>query len=97
MPAVMRQGGDEFGILLRHIIDDKSAEAVVAKMLCAIADILLARKDLQLGASVGICLLPHPDLCTYEDVLKSAVCLMYKAKAAGKNQFRTLLKPAFTE
>jgi predicted signal transduction protein with EAL and GGDEF domain len=66
-------------------------------MLCAIAYISLARKDLQLGASVGICLLPHPDLRTYEDVLKSAACLMYEAKAAGKNPFRTLLKPAFTE
>lgn len=91
---VARLGGDEFGVLLRHIVDEKSAEAVVAKMLRAIADIPLARKDLKLGASVGICVLPHPDLRTYEDVLNSADCLMYEAKAAGKNQFRTLVKPA---
>jgi diguanylate cyclase (GGDEF)-like protein len=92
---VARLGGDEFGILLRHIISEKSAEAVVTKMLRAISDISLARKDLKLGASVGICVLPHPDLRTYEDVLKSADCLMYEAKAAGKNQYRTLVKTAF--
>lgn len=91
---VARLGGDEFGVLLRHILDEKSAEAVVAKMLKAIADIPMARKDLKLGASVGICVLPHPDLRTYEDILNSADCLMYEAKAAGKNQFRTLVKPA---
>ncbi|MFC7298773.1 diguanylate cyclase domain-containing protein [Herminiimonas aquatilis] len=86
---VARLGGDEFGVLLRHIVSEKSAEAVVAKMLKAIAEISLARKDLRLGASVGICVLPHADLRTVEDVLKSADSLMYQAKAAGKNQFRT--------
>lgn len=89
---VARLGGDEFGILLRHIIDEKNAELLVEKMLRAIGDIALVRKDLQLGASVGICVLPHADLRTYEDVLKSADSLMYEAKAAGKNQFCTLSK-----
>ncbi len=88
---VARLGGDEFGILLRHIISEKSAEAVVAKMLRVISDIALPNKHLQLGASVGICVLPHADLRTCEDVLTSADSLMYEAKAAGKNQFRTLL------
>ena len=91
---VARLGGDEFGILLRHIVSEKSAEAVVAKMLRAIAEISLARKDLRLGASFGICVMPHPDLRTYEDVLKVADSLMYEAKAAGKNQFRTLVGSA---
>lgn len=90
-----RLGGDEFGVLLRHIVSEKSAEAVVEKMLGAIAGISLARKDLQLGASVGICVLPHADLRTVEDVLKSADRLMYDAKAAGKNQFRTAAPAAF--
>ena len=92
---VARLGGDEFGILLRNIISEKSAEALVAKMLREIANISLASHDLKLGASVGICVLPHPDLRTYDDVLKSADSLMYEAKAAGKNQYRTLVKTAF--
>lgn len=92
---VARLGGDEFGILLRHIVSEKSAEAVVAKILRTISDISLVRRDLKLGASVGICVLPHDDLRTYDDVLLSADDLMYEAKAAGKNQFRTFPKTAF--
>ena len=92
---VARLGGDEFGILLRDIVSEKNAEETVAKMLQAISEIPLERKGLQLGASVGICVLPHYDLHTVEDVLQSADCLMYEAKAAGKNQFRTLEKAEF--
>jgi diguanylate cyclase (GGDEF)-like protein len=87
---VARLGGDEFGILLRHITNDKSAEWVAAKMLSAITQVVTPRYDLRLGASIGICILPHPDLHTCEDILKAADRLMYEAKAAGKNQFRTL-------
>jgi diguanylate cyclase (GGDEF)-like protein len=87
---VARLGGDEFGILLRHITNDKSAEWLAGKVLSAITQVVTPRDDLRLGASVGICVLPHPDLHTFEDVLNAADRLMYEAKAAGKNQFRTL-------
>ncbi|MNR79954.1 Diguanylate cyclase DosC [compost metagenome] len=87
---VARLGGDEFGILLRHISQEQNVELVAEKILAAIAAVPTPRADLQLGASIGICILPHPDLHTYEDILKAADRLMYEAKAAGKKQFRKL-------
>jgi diguanylate cyclase (GGDEF)-like protein len=88
--TVARLGGDEFGILIRHITNVQNAEWLAGKMLSAITQIDAPRHDLRLGASIGICVLPHPDLHTYEDILKAADRLMYEGKAAGKNQFRTL-------
>jgi diguanylate cyclase (GGDEF)-like protein len=87
---VARLGGDEFGILLRNVNDAGAAEGLATRMLDAIQQIPTARNHLQLGASIGICVLPHTDLRTYDDVLKTADHLMYQAKASGKNQFRTL-------
>jgi diguanylate cyclase (GGDEF)-like protein len=89
---VARLGGDEFGILIRHINDDSNAEWLAGKILGAITQVDTPRNDLRLGASIGICVLPHPDLDTFEDILNAADRLMYEAKAAGKNQFRTLGK-----
>jgi|GEM_PF-1338345 len=87
---VARLGGDEFGVLLRNAHDARMAETLATRMLDAIQQIPMSRDGLQLGASIGICLLPHADLRTYDDVLKTADRLMYQAKASGKNQFRTL-------
>ena len=87
---VARLGGDEFGILLRHVTNERSVELVVEKILGAITGIVTPRNDLRLGASIGVCVLPHPDLHTYDDILKAADRLMYEAKAAGKHQYRSL-------
>lgn len=87
---VARLGGDEFGVLLRHIANAETAEWLADRMLDAITEVATTREDLRLGASIGICILPHPDLNTYDDILKAADRLMYEAKAAGKNQFRIL-------
>ncbi|WP_076592024.1 GGDEF domain-containing protein [Herminiimonas arsenitoxidans] len=87
---VARLGGDEFGILLRHVTNEKNVELVAEKILNAMREIAVPRHDLRLGASIGICVLPDPDLHTYDDVLKAADRLMYEAKAAGKHQFRSL-------
>jgi len=87
--GVARLGGDEFGILLRHVSDPHTAEVLALRILDAIKELRTERDDLRLGASIGICMLPHVDLPTYDDVIKTADRLMYLAKAAGKNQFRT--------
>jgi diguanylate cyclase (GGDEF)-like protein len=85
---VARLGGDEFGIALRHILNENNAERLAAEVLSAIARVATPRDDLQLGASIGICMLPHPDLHTSEAILEAADGLMYIAKATGKNRFR---------
>lgn len=87
---VGRLGGDEFGIVLRHIASEATAEKVAAEVLNAIMQVALPRADLRLGASIGICMFPHPDLKTSEAILDAADRLMYQAKTTGKNQFRML-------
>lgn len=87
---VARLGGDEFGISLRHLAENRSAEVVAAEMLKAIARVVTPMPDFTLGASIGICVLPHPALRNRDEILDAADRLMYEAKGAGKNQFRTL-------
>ncbi|QDZ26562.1 GGDEF domain-containing protein [Noviherbaspirillum sp. UKPF54] len=85
---VARLGGDEFGIALRHVVSEDNAERLAAGVLSAIERVVTPRDDLRLGASVGICMLPNPELHTNEAIIEAADRLMYKAKAEGKNQFR---------
>ncbi|RQO35830.1 hypothetical protein DBR37_05560 [Herminiimonas sp. KBW02] len=87
---VARLGGDEFGILLRHVSHPQDVELVAEKILAAIVAVSAPRSDLSLGASIGICVLPHPDLQTYEEIMQAADRLMYEAKAGGKKQFRKM-------
>ena len=87
---VARLGGDEFGVSLRHLADHHSAEVVAADMLKALARVITPLPDFRLGASIGICVLPHPALRTRDKILDAADRLMYEAKAGGKNQFRIL-------
>ena len=87
---VARLGGDEFGVLLRHVSQPQDVDLVAEKILAAIAEVSAPRSDLRLGASIGICVLPHPDLQTYDEILKAADRLMYEAKASGKKQFRKM-------
>jgi diguanylate cyclase (GGDEF)-like protein len=94
---VARLGGDEFGILLHHIAEEQAAERVAGTILDAITQVATPREELRLGASMGICMLPHPDLQTYDDILQMADRLMYDAKAAGKNRFRLLGNTASIE
>ena len=85
---VARLGGDEFGIALRHVAHAENAERRAAEILSAIAQVVTARADLRLGASIGICMLPNPKLPTNEAIIEAADRVMYKAKSGGKNQFR---------
>lgn len=87
---VSRLGGDEFGVSLRHLADTRSAELLAGEMLKAIARVLTPLPGFTLGASIGICVLPHRALRTRDEILDAADGLMYDAKAAGKNQFRVL-------
>lgn len=87
---ISRLGGDEFGVSLRHLADNQSAELVAADMLKAIASVVMPIPGFMLGASIGVCVLPHPALRNRDEILDAADRLMYEAKAAGKNQFRVM-------
>jgi diguanylate cyclase (GGDEF)-like protein len=86
---VARIGGDEFAVLLADVQDQAQVEQLAGLALSAIADIRIEQDpSLALSASIGICMLPHPQAHSLEAMLHLADSLMYEAKKGGKNRFR---------
>jgi diguanylate cyclase (GGDEF)-like protein len=86
---VARIGGDEFAVLLANISDQAQVEQLAALALASIADIRIDQQpQLALSASIGICMLPHPDASGVDAMLHLADSLMYEAKKSGKNRYR---------
>ncbi len=85
---IARFGGDEF-IVLYMAEDIRSASARLAEALIEEIErpLLLAGKQVFLGASVGITLFPF-DAYHAGQLLKNADIAMYQAKVAGKNCYR---------
>lgn len=88
---VGRIGGDEFGIIACDVSQSSDAEWLAAKLLKAIENIRLARyPDIRVTGSIGI----HPLTAErIETLLETTDRLMYEAKRAGKNQFRSAFDP----
>ena len=86
---VARIGGDEFAVLLADISDRSQVEELAALALASIADIRIEQQpQLALSASIGVCMLPHPDAAGVDAILHIADSLMYEAKKSGKNRYR---------
>jgi diguanylate cyclase (GGDEF)-like protein len=84
---VVRLGGDEFGILIGDISDQKEAEAHANKILESIrAPLKIDIKEYILSTSLGIAMIPEHgyDLVT---IMQNADMALYQAKSKGKNQF----------
>jgi len=82
---VVRQGGDEFLVLIRGLPGDgrAAAEAVGQRIADAVnAPFTLGAAELLVDASVGISLFPD-DASSPETLRKHADAAMYEAKAAG--------------
>lgn len=87
---VARIGGDEFGITLADTVSHEQVEQLAQELIDAIASIRVpADPSLRLGASVGICLLPDERYAGSSAIMEEADRLMYQAKRAGKNCFRS--------
>ena len=87
-PLLARLGGDEFTILLRNIRERSEAEAVAKRILNALnAPLMVAGKELRIGASIGISLATEAGESVTE-LLKNADLAMYDAKHHGKNTYR---------
>ncbi|HMB55578.1 MAG TPA: EAL domain-containing protein [Arenimonas sp.] len=85
---IARFGGDEFIVLF--LADDiRASSARLAESLIEEIErpLLLAGKQVFLGASVGITLFPF-DASNAGQLLKNADIAMYQAKVAGKNCYR---------
>ncbi len=86
--TVARLGGDEFAVLLTQARDADEAALVAQRMVERVATITeIDGKALTIGASVGLALHPLHGL-DCEQLLASADRAMYRAKTAGKGQWR---------
>lgn len=86
--VVGRLGGDEFAVLITNLLETEDAHRLSRKIIGAVSAIEIpGHKDLRLGASIGVCLLPHSEAHDIEAVMKAADELMYCAKSSGKNQY----------
>lgn len=84
---VVRLGGDEFGILLGEIGDEKQASEQANRILESIrTPIKMDSREYILSTSLGIAMIPEHgyDLVT---IMQNADMALYQAKLKGKNQY----------
>lgn len=84
---VARLGGDEFALVLRSLDSPEAAEAVVLRLLAAVADPSgSALPGLALGMSAGLAAFPD-HAGTPEELLRRADQALYRVKHARKGGF----------
>jgi diguanylate cyclase (GGDEF)-like protein len=82
--TVARQGGDEFTILLRHVVEPGAASAVADRIIHSLQmPVSISGKDHQVKASIGITMFPDHG-STMDELLRNADLAMYRAKDMGR-------------
>ncbi len=82
---VIRQGGDEFIILLPGAVPEKNAEEVCRRLLEQFSTpITVGEQPLQVSLSLGIAVYPG-SATTADGLMQQADAAMYRAKQAGRN------------
>lgn len=85
--SIARLGGDEFSVALSSLQSFDDAHRVADKIVHAVATLEVPGcPGLRVGASIGMCLLPHRDITTIEGALAAADALMYNSKRSGKGR-----------
>jgi diguanylate cyclase (GGDEF)-like protein len=83
-----RFGGDEFVLMLRDVQDPVEAGDIAERLVAALgAPYEFDGQRVLSGASVGVALAPLHGVSS-EDLLRNADLALYKAKEAGKGQYR---------
>ncbi|MEA4890239.1 MAG: EAL domain-containing protein [Clostridiaceae bacterium] len=83
--TLARMGGDEFAILMQHLVDSQAAAAVAARLLEVISQpVEIMGLEQTVSASIGICLFPD-DGDNTEVLMKHADIAMYRSKSNGRN------------
>lgn len=88
--TVARYAGDEFTLILRHIVQRDDVMRIAEKIV-RVMEVPLTLEDgseLHITASIGISFYPD-DATTAERLLKHADVAMYSAKGMGRNNFQT--------
>ena len=82
-----RLGGDEFTVIVRNIRDKEDVAKVAQKVMKAFDDtFIILGQQLELSCSIGISV--TGDECNLDKLLEHADRAMYKAKEAGKSNYR---------
>ncbi len=90
--TVSRMGGDEFAVLLTHLSHEVDIVRVTEKIMAAVSDrYLIDGRELIITPSIGISRCPN-DGNDAQTLMKKSDVAMYKAKKAGRNNFRFYLK-----
>jgi diguanylate cyclase (GGDEF)-like protein len=85
--VVARFGGDEFTLLINNVTRPDDAVRVAERVLRKVKDpIDVARKQVQVGASIGIALSTNLH-SRPEDLIRDADLAMYRAKSGGKGRY----------
>lgn len=86
--TVSRQGGDEFLVLLADVAQPHDAARCAEKIIAAVeAPHRIGGHDLRVTASIGIATFPQ-DAADAASLLRNADVAMYRAKYAGRNDYR---------
>ncbi|UGQ44619.1 sensor domain-containing diguanylate cyclase [Massilia endophytica] len=87
--TVARLGGDEFTIIMERIARREDAAATAAKIVSAMqAPFDLDGIKVSISTSIGLTFYSNEDMSS-ADLLKRADVLLYEAKQAGRNTFRS--------
>ncbi|BCG63704.1 MAG: hypothetical protein methR_P1432 [Methyloprofundus sp.] len=86
--TVARMGGDEFTLLLGNISTPEQCEQMLARLHRSLAHAFVVEgQEMLISASSGITLYPRDD-ADLDTLLRHADQAMYKAKLAGRNQYK---------
>lgn len=93
--TVARYAGDEFTVVLRHIVHREDVMRIADKLVRVLETPLnlVDGSELQVTASIGIAFFPD-DGTTAEKLLKNADTAMYSAKGLGRNNVQTYVAMA---
>ena len=85
--TVARLAGDEFVLLLEHVVQPESACKVAQRVLESLEQPMqVAGRELRISASVGIAL-AGGDCESADRILHDADAALYRAKSTGRNRF----------
>jgi diguanylate cyclase (GGDEF)-like protein len=81
-------GGDEFAVVSRHLMGAEAATSIALRMLKALDEpISVGTNGHQIGAGVGIALIPG-DAITLKESLRKADVALYRAKSERRSALR---------
>jgi diguanylate cyclase (GGDEF)-like protein len=86
--SVARIGGDEFTVLLTHLVKAEDAARIAKRIIEAVSvPFLLGNEEVVVTPSIGISVFPY-DGDGVEELVKNADTAMFHAKENGKNNYQ---------